>query len=33
MYLACNRTARFVTGSNLVVDGGITSIGGWANNT
>ncbi len=32
LFLADDRTARFVTGSYVTVDGGITAIGGWANN-
>ncbi len=33
LFLADNSRARFVTGASVVVDGGITSIGGWANNS
>lgn len=31
-FLASTKRSRFVTGMFLTVDGGITAIGGWANN-
>ncbi len=31
MWLSDDTKARFVTGSYVTIDGGITAIGGWAN--
>ena len=33
LWLADHSRARFVTGASLTVDGGITAIGSWANNS
>jgi NAD(P)-dependent dehydrogenase (short-subunit alcohol dehydrogenase family) len=32
-FLACDKRSRFTTGMFMTVDGGITAIGGWANNS